>query len=338
MTPPLPRSPKNPSITMSSTHSRLLCLLLLLLAHLSRTFLVVGAVGFPTNAPPRHDSSVLLHPTSISISQTQSISPLPSHELSVTPAHLCSICHLTIHEFVRFIMSSFDQEQYEGAIEASALATLFCEGEPFSHMQPHYTAACQQLMRELAQGKPDPSSPSTNVTLHDLFAPLLGDRTVRYYVEFPQRDFVRYKRSICQRAAACPASPDPIGALPTHASSECAECDGAALLLANTVVREADVDAPGSLDFVLQSACREVGFWWERPAGVEAACVEIGEDSDWLKVAKKVLTREGRAVRDEGKSVEAVHAALRKELCIKMKGDCPPELKRSGGRVHKEEL
>ena len=147
-----------------------------------------------------------------------------------------------------------------------------------------------------------------------------------------------YKRRACQRAADCPASPDPIGPLPTHRSTECAECDGASLLLANALWREADIDFAGTVDFVVGTACREVGFWWEKPAGVEAACVELLEDPDWVKVVKRGLVREGRLARDEGKSLEAVHAALRKELCVKTTMHCPPELKRSGGKTIKDEL
>ena len=147
-----------------------------------------------------------------------------------------------------------------------------------------------------------------------------------------------YKRRACQRAADCPASHDPIGPLPTHRSSECAECDGAALLLANALSREADIDAAGSVEYVMDNACREVGFWWEKPAGVEAACVELLEDPDWAKVVEKAVRREGRHLRDQGRPLEAVHALLRQELCVKTTLHCPPELKRSGGKTNKDEL
>ena len=168
---------------------RLLLCFLVLFPFLSNISLSARSGG-SRGAPPRHDASLLLHPTSISLSHSQSISPLPPHNLTLQPSHLCATCHLVIHEFLRFIISSFDQEQFDGVLEASALASLFCEGQPFSHMQPTYTAACQELILELGRGKPDPTDPSVNVTLEELFAPLIGERTVRHYVEFPQRDFI----------------------------------------------------------------------------------------------------------------------------------------------------
>ena len=41
--------------------------------------------------------------------------------------------------------------------------------------------------------------------------------------------------------------------------------------------------------------------------------------------------REGRAMKEEGKQVEAVHQTLRHEVCVKMTAQCPPELKRRSG-------
>ena len=255
-----PRLPQR-SASLMATFTSLPLVILLLLFLTSISFTLVSSA--PKN---QLEKSVLLsHPTSITLTHLSSMSPLPPHNVTLTPDNLCITCHVVFHEFFRFVISSINQEQYEGQVEASALASLFCQGDPFSHFHPFYSAGCQELLMTLEKGKVD--SAGVNVTLEDFLAPLIGQRTVKYYTEFPLRELLAYKRRTCQRVAHCPLSPDPIGVLPTHPSPECRDCDSAVKLMAEGLGREADIDAPDVLDNVLRSLCMEVAFWWEKPAG-----------------------------------------------------------------------
>ena len=299
----------------SLSSCRLLFLLLLVLVSL--TFLVTPSAaqgGRPLNIFEK--TAILEHPTFITISHSQTVSPLPPHNVTLTPHHFCATCHLMLQEFFRFVVSSLHQEEYQGQLEASALASLFCQGEPFSHWHPHHSAACQELILELNQGKLDTAG--TNVTLETFLEPFLGQRSVKYYSEFPLRELLLFKRGMCQRVAQCPASPDPIGPAPTHKSSECEQCDRAVLVLAHIIGREVDIDAQGVAKAALRNWASELAFWYEKPAGVEGACIDLLEDPDWSKEVLRAVQREGKAMKAEGKTVEAVHQSLRHDVCIKM--------------------